>query len=122
MLSTAAGRCPLCGQRKRNLIQTENQLLRRIREEGSYTDVRALEDGTIIGIGDLLFTKAIYIDLSETGWGQRFCFKDAELARDEYMKLRCGDEEPKGYIARRPDYPCNRPDVGARAAKPREKR
>lgn len=83
---------PLGGQRERILIQTENQLLSRIREEGSYTDVRALEDGTIIGIGNLLFTKAIYIDLSDTGWGQRFCFKDAELAWDEYMKLRCGDE------------------------------
>lgn len=97
------------------MIHTDNQLVNRIRKEGSYTDVRALEDGTIIGIGNLLFTKAIYTDLSETGWGQRFCFKDPELAWDEYMKLRSGDEEPQGYIARRPDFPCSQPDMDAQA-------
>lgn len=44
--------------------------------DGTYLDVRALEDGTIVGIGRMLFTTAIYLDMNEWGWAQRFCFND----------------------------------------------
>lgn len=68
-----------------------------------YDDVRRLEDDTLIGIGRLLYTTAVYIDLNDIGWGQRFCFEDRALARSEFERLKNGDEEPVGWIARRPE-------------------
>lgn len=70
--------------------------------DGSYLDVRALEDGTIVGIGRLLYTTAVYVDMNEWGWSQRFCFDDRELAASEYQKLKTKSDEPSGWIARRP--------------------
>lgn len=80
----------------------EDETLRqRIRQLGNYLVVDFLRDGTIIGLGDLMFTRAIYIDLDLYGWGKRFCFEDRDLAVEEYMKLKTGDDEPTGWVARR---------------------
>lgn len=70
-------------------------------ESDGYANVRALEDGTVVGTIDLMFTRAIFIDLDYQGWGKRFCFKDRDLADSEVQKLKTGDDEPVGYIARR---------------------
>ena len=53
-----------------NDIARDEDLLKRIKElgGGGYQDVAYLRDGTIIGIGDLMFTRAIYIDLDLNGW------------------------------------------------------
>jgi hypothetical protein len=80
---------------------TDDKLLEEIRALGDYQDVRALDDGTIVGMGNLMFTKAIYMDLNLYGWGRRFCFQDRALADAEFKKLQTGDEEPVGWIARR---------------------
>jgi hypothetical protein len=48
-----------------------------------------------------MFTRAIYIDLDLNGWGKRFCFEDRDLAVEEFMKLKTGDDEPTGWVARR---------------------
>ena len=74
---------------------------------GSYSHLRRLEDGTIIGIGRLMFTTAIFVDMNEWGWTRRFCFDDPALALAEYLRLRTDDDEPAGWIARRPERPCN---------------
>ena len=81
----------------------DQDLLKRIKElgGGSYSLLAYLMDGTIIGVGDLMFTRAIYIDLDLNGWGKRFCFEDKDRAVEEYMKLKTGDDEPTGWIARR---------------------
>jgi hypothetical protein len=84
-----------------NDIARDEDLLKRIKELGCYQDVAYLRDGTIIGIGDLMFTRAIYIDLDLNGWGKRFCFEDKDRAVEEYAKLQTGDDEPTGWIARR---------------------
>jgi hypothetical protein len=57
---------------------TNEALLDQIRERGcgSYQVVSYLKDGTIVGLGDLMFTRAIYIDMDLSGWGKRFCFED----------------------------------------------
>lgn len=82
---------------------TNQELMDRIMElgAGSYREVRMLEDGCIVGIGNLMFTRAIYMDMHADGWGRRFCFKDRALADAEYQRLTTGDEEPVGWIARR---------------------
>jgi len=89
--------------RNENNMAFDGDLLKRIKElgGGSYSLLAYLMDGTIIGIGDLMFTRAIYIDLDLNGWGKRFCFEDKDRAVEEYMKLQTGDDEPTGWIARR---------------------
>ena len=81
----------------------DQDLLKRIKDlgGGSYSLLAYLMDGTIIGVGDLMFTRAIYIDLDLNGWGKRFCFEDRDLAVEEFMKLKTGDDEPTGWVARR---------------------
>jgi hypothetical protein len=80
----------------------EDEALRqRIQQLGNYLVVDFLRDGTIIGMGDLMFTRAIYIDMDLNGWGKRFCFEDKDRAVEEYMKLKTGDDEPTGWVARR---------------------
>lgn len=69
--------------------------------EGSYREVRTLDDGTIVGIGELMFTRAIYMDMHLYGWGRRFCFQDKPLADKEFQRLSNEDMEPSGWIARR---------------------
>jgi hypothetical protein len=66
-----------------------------------YENVRVLEDETIVGTLDLLFTRAIFMGLDRTGWEKRFCFEDRSRADSEVMKLQTGDDEPTGWVARR---------------------
>ena len=82
---------------------TNQQLIDHIMElgAGAYREVRMLEDGTIVGIGNLMFTRAIYMDMHGAGWGRRFCFEDRALADEQYLALTTGDDEPTGWIARR---------------------
>ena len=79
----------------------DEELLKRIKELGEYSLLAYLMDGTIIGMGELMFTRAIYIDLDLNGWGKRFCFEDKDRAVEEFMKLKTGDDEPAGWVARR---------------------
>ena len=74
-----------------------------IRARGDYLDVRTLEDGTVIGLGELAFTRAIYFDMDLAGWGRRFCYEDRQLAVIEYAKIVNGNTEPQGFIAQRPE-------------------
>lgn len=83
------------------MMGDDEALRSRIQQLGNYLVVDFLRDGTIIGLGDLMFTRAIYIDLDLYGWGKRFCFEDKDLAVAEYMKLQTGDDEPTGLVARR---------------------
>ena len=66
-----------------------------------YRDIRTLEDGTIVATVDLMYTRAICLDLTRTGYGKRFCFENRDLADSEFAKLQTGDDEPAGFIARR---------------------
>lgn len=85
----------------KNDMALDEELRQRIQQLGGYRVVDFLRDGTIIGLGDLMFTRAIYIDLDLNGWGKRFCFEDKDRAVEEYAKLQTGDDEPTGWIARR---------------------
>lgn len=84
---------------------TKDPSLDLIKEKSGCLEVRQLEDGTIVGVGLLLFTTAVYVGLSVEGWLHRFCFDDHGLAFSEYRCLRSGQDEPSGWIARRPQQP-----------------
>jgi len=80
-------------------------LAQRIKSYGNYLDVRILEDGSIAAMGDLMFTRALYLGCTEYGWERRFCFSDVDRAVEEYKKLKSQDDKPEGWIARRPPGP-----------------
>jgi hypothetical protein len=80
---------------------TDAELLAQIKKLGEYRDVRLLDDGSIIAIGELMFTRAIYMDVNQDGWGRRFCFQDKSLADQEFQRLSNEDMEPSGWIAKR---------------------
>lgn len=66
-----------------------------------YLDVRVLPDGSVASLVDLLYTRAIHLGCTLTGWGARFCFADRDLATKRFNELKSEDDEPAGYTARR---------------------
>ena len=66
-----------------------------------YLSVKVLPDGSIAALGDLMFTRAIYLGCDLYGYGNRFCFEDRQLADQRFAELQSEDDEPQGYIARR---------------------
>ncbi|KVO05602.1 hypothetical protein WJ69_23160 [Burkholderia ubonensis] len=79
---------------------TNVELLEHIASQG-YTELRELPDGTIVGLGRLLFTTALYVDLDAEGWARRYCFERRADAARELATLQSGDDVPTGFIAQR---------------------
>ena len=72
-----------------------------LKEQG-YQNLRVLADGTIVGTQDLMFTRALFVDLDRHGFGSRYCYEDRGLADAAAMLMTSGDEPPiKGYVAQR---------------------
>lgn len=84
-------------------MKPDDALLAEIKEMGEYRDVRLLPDGSIAAIGDLLFTRALYLGCTRWGWERRFCFDNRTLADQRFLELQSEDDDPKGYIASRPE-------------------
>ncbi len=91
MLTTARGKIEL--ERARELCERAGGM--------GYIGGRVLEDGSVAMLGDLMFTRAIYMGVTEDGWEFRFCFKDRELATTRFQELKAIDDEPEGFVARR---------------------
>jgi len=79
------------------------ELMPEIKRLGNYAEVRQLDDGSIAAIGKLMFTTAIYLGCNLYGWDRRFCFQDSELAAQQFGALRSEEDQPCGWIARRPE-------------------
>lgn len=73
----------------RQLVQYQNYIL-----------IFKKEDG-FIGLGRLMFTTAIYCDLTENGYTDRYCFENAIVALTEALNMKSVDDEPVGYVAKR---------------------
>jgi hypothetical protein len=71
-----------------------------LRDQG-YLSVKVLADGSVAMLGELLWTRAIFLGANEEGWAARFCFDDRELASKRFEELQSEMDEPKGYVARR---------------------
>lgn len=67
-----------------------------------HLKARVLPDGSVAGLIDLLTTRVIVLGCTEDGWSRRFCFADRSLADQRFAELQSEDDEPQGYIARRP--------------------
>lgn len=66
-----------------------------------YLEGRVLPDGSVAMLGELMFTRAIYLGVNEEGWEFRFCFADRALAKQRFDELMSGSDEPQGFVARR---------------------
>lgn len=78
---------------------TNEETIKKLKEH--YLEVRELEDGSIVGLGELLYTRAIYTNMNDLGYENRYCFSDKEKATEEFFRLKDMDSEPVGYIAKR---------------------
>jgi hypothetical protein len=79
-----------------------------------YVCWRMLDDGTYVALGRLMFTTALFIGVGAVvPFKRRYCFNDPTTARAEYDDLKTGDDEPSGWLARRPEQP---EDIAAKAA------
>lgn len=71
-------------------------------ERQGYFSLRELEDGTVVGLGKLLYTTALFIGLNSTGWERRYCYPEEQQAQKALGCLQTGDDEPaRGYVAKR---------------------
>ncbi|UKL15027.1 hypothetical protein hairong_123 [Pseudomonas phage hairong] len=84
---------------------TPSEFEAEIQRLGLYDRIRTLEDGTVVAMRELMFTRAIFFDCDLTGFHKRFCFNNAALADAEFDRLVDIDSEPVGWIARRPETP-----------------
>lgn len=66
-----------------------------------YAMVRVLPDGSIAGLHDLLYTRAVFLGVNLYGWTKRYCFEDRALATRRFHELASEDDIPEGYTARR---------------------
>jgi hypothetical protein len=66
-----------------------------------YLMVRMLADGSVAGLQRLAYTTAICLGMNRTGWSDRFCFEDRELATQRFGELQSEDDVPEGFIAQR---------------------
>lgn len=67
-----------------------------------YSRARVLSDGSVAAICELIWTRAICLGVTELSWSRRFCFADRELADRRFVELQSEDDEPAGFVARRP--------------------
>lgn len=68
---------------------------------GDYLAVRVLPDGSVAGLLDLFFTRAICLGMNREGWTRRFCFADRALAFQRFLDLQSEDDVPAGFVAQR---------------------
>lgn len=89
------------------LIPAVEPYLAEIQQLWNVEQIRRLEDDTIVAIGELAFTRAIYVGLERHGFERRYCYNDFEGAVHQFQALRTGDDVLTGYIATRPERPVN---------------
>ena len=74
----------------------------------NYDRVRQLPDGSFAALSSLMFTTGLYLGVSRWGYERRYCYEDCELAQAAFYALKSEDDDPEGWIARRPETPEDR--------------
>jgi hypothetical protein len=69
-----------------------------------FVGAKRLPDGTYAGVLALMYTYAICLGVTrETAYQKRFCYTDTATCLHEYSQLSSINDEPAGWVARRPD-------------------
>ncbi len=71
-------------------------------KRAGYLQPRQLPDGSWAGLIPLLYTTGLCLGIGEMGYRYRFCFERREDAMVALENLTSMDDEPTGWIARRP--------------------
>lgn len=80
---------------------TDSDLIPWLAEQG-YTNLRTLDDGTVVGTIELMFTRALCIGLNRWSWERRYCYESRLLATVAAHAILTGDDEPvPGWVAKR---------------------
>ncbi len=79
-----------------------SELTREYFESIGYEVVSQLDDNSWVGIGELLFSTALYMGMDQSGWAKRYCFELRSDAIQELIKLTKQTDTPNGWIAKRP--------------------
>ena len=86
-------------------IENTPDLLKELLEfltDTGYKDLRVLKDGTIVGTLDLIYTRALVIDMDRNGYTHRYCYETRSMATAACLAMQTGDDEPlPGYVAQR---------------------
>lgn len=81
-----------------------------MRSDASFVGAKRLADGTYAGVLPLMFTHAICLGVTPLcAYQKRFCYEDTVVCLHEFSQLTSFDDEPEGWIARRPDVKGCRP-------------
>ncbi|MBX8557016.1 hypothetical protein K5D43_21295 [Pseudomonas cichorii] len=71
--------------------------------EARFVGAKRLSDGTYAGVLPLMFTYAICLGVTqEAAFKKRFCYEDTVVCLHEYSQLASFNDEPAGWVARRP--------------------
>lgn len=73
-------------------------------DAAGFVGAKRLPDGTYAGVLPLIFTYAICLGVTRAAaYRKRFCYEDTSACLHEYRKLSSFDDEPSGWVARRPE-------------------
>jgi hypothetical protein len=61
-----------------------------------YADVRDLPNGRNLAYKRLMFHWALYVDLDEVGYGDRYCYATLDGVRHAFLTWN-GDGDPEGW-------------------------
>lgn len=81
-----------------------NQLATELAAANPTYTCRVLPDNTVACTFNLMFTRAIALGCDRHSWKRRFCFEDRDLAIQRFIELKSENDEPQGYVARRPQH------------------
>ncbi|OIQ67955.1 hypothetical protein GALL_504630 [mine drainage metagenome] len=70
--------------------------------EQGYLQPRQLPDGSWAALMPLLYTTGLCLGLRDQTYERRFCFERPDAAVRALNALESKDDEPTGWIARRP--------------------
>jgi hypothetical protein len=74
----------------------------------NYERVRQLPDGSFAALSGLAFTTGVYLGVTRWGYERRYCFVSRAEALAALDALQSEDDEPAGWIARRPETAADR--------------
>jgi hypothetical protein len=72
-------------------------------KEDCYLGAKRLDDGSYAVFMRLAFTHAIALGCDRFSWLRRFCYSDLNLCLGAFEELKTKDDQPEGWIARRPE-------------------
>lgn len=76
-----------------------------LRDEAEYLAAQRLPDGSYAVLVRLMTTTAICLGVDKVGWARRFCYRDTAECLAAWQALTSRDDQPTGWIAKRPKDP-----------------